>query len=789
MHYLLSEIADVCGSRLSGADTLCRNALTDSRTAQAAPDPVFFAISGVNHDAHDYIRDLYGRGVRAFVVERQVDTTGMPGAGFVVVPSAVEALQSLAAHHRASFKGVVVAITGSNGKTVVKEWAAQLAPGGVRLVRSPKSYNSQIGVPLSVLMIEGDEQVAIIEAGISRQGEMERLEKVVRPDLGVITTIGDAHQEGFSDIGAKLDEKLKLFAHTPRIIYNSAYTAVGERLRQLYPAATLLDAATEKAAYGAFADRAGQENAASAMAIWRALGYPADPAALGGLQPVAMRLELKEGIAGSQIIDDSYNSDINSLGIALDYLRGVAAGRPTALIISDILQSGMDDLALYAQVAQMVRAAGVSLLVGIGERIARHAAIFGAGAAFYPSAGDFLRSFDQGSLAGHTVLLKGNRSARFELLSHALQLRTHTTTLEVDLDAMSANLSHLRGRLTPGTRVMAMIKAYSYGNGGYEVASMLRRQGVDYLAVAFADEGVALRTRGERGPIVVLNADQDSFDLMVAHNLEPEIYSFASLDAFRAALARHGERDFPVHIKFDTGMHRLGFGQEDIDSLCAILRGDRLIRVATLFSHLAVSDDPAEDAFTLGQIELFDRFSSQVGEALGYMPLRHVANSAAVERFPEARFDMVRLGIGLYGVSAAEDRMLRPVATLRSRVVQVRALQPGQTVGYGRAGVITRPSRIATVPIGYADGLDRGLGEGRWAMLTSGGPAPTIGRICMDTCMIDVTGLDVAEGDPVTVFSPGPGNRVEDMARVLGTIPYEVMTGISTRVKRIFIKE
>ncbi len=783
MEYRLSRIAAISGGTPEGPDHTVRSAITDSRMAAAADRPVFFAIAGVNHDGHKYIGELYARGVRSFVVERPVDAAQFPEAGFVHVAGSVDALQRLATHHRNTFTGTVVAVTGSNGKTIVKEWAAQLAPPAVRVARSPKSYNSQIGVPLSVLMMRGDEQVVILEAGISRPGEMERLERIIRPDIGIVTTLGDAHQENFRSVTDKLDEKLKLFRGARTVIYNGNHPAVAAQIRKL--SANPVDAAQQAEAYAFSSERTAQENAASAVALWDVLGVPhaETVARLPLLQSVAMRLELKEGINGSLIIDDSYNSDINSLGIALDYMKSVAAGRPQTLILSDILQSGMADGELYAKVAAM--AAGVEHVVGIGERIRSHAGLFGGTGQFHPSAEAFLAAMDQRELAGNIILVKGNRSSQFEKLSHALQLRTHTTTLEIDLDAMAANLSRLRSKLRPTTRIMAMIKAFGYGNGGYEVAATLQRQGVDYLAVAFADEGVALRERGITAPIVVLNADSDSFDVTIRHGLEPEIYNFASLDAFLAAVARHSETHYPIHVKLDTGMHRLGFCEEDMPRLAELLHGEGRVRVATVFSHLAASDEPSQEDFTRGQIALFDRMSDR----LGCPALRHIANSAAAERYPEAQFDMVRLGIGLYGISASGDRALQPVGTLRTRIVQVKELAAGETAGYGRAGRIDRPTRLATIPVGYADGLDRRLGEGRWRMRVAGGTAPTVGRICMDTCMIDITGLDAREGDDVVVFGPAAGFRPEDMARVLGTIPYEIMTSIPGRVKRIFIKE
>ncbi len=708
----------------------------DSRTS--VPAGMFVAISGRNHDGHDYVGELYDRGVRAFMVEREV---ALPAdAGVVRVEDSVEALQALAADWRGRFGGVVVGITGSNGKTVVKEWVAATAPAGVKVFRSPKSWNSQVGVPLSVLMIEGDEDVAVIEAGISQPGEMEKLARVVRPDIGILTMIGDAHQENFESPEQKLREKMLLF--------EGAREVVG-----------------------------GDSNRESVEGVWRALGYDVE---VGEMPPVAMRLELKEGVNGSVLVDDSYNSDINSLGIALDYLQSVAGGRPRTLVLGDILQSGFSDDELYARVGDMVSRSGVDRLVAVGERIGRHR--FAVPTEFYANVEAFLAALRRDDVAGRAILIKGNRGSRFERLGHALSSRSHTTVLEVDLDAVVHNLNTLR---VPGIRTMAMVKASAYGHGAYEIAATMQHQGVDYLAVAFADEGVALRERGIAMPVVVLNADADSFELMVASALEPEIYNFESLAAFADVLARHGERNYPVHIKLDTGMHRLGFGEGDMERLADELdKHSQLLRVGSVFSHLACADDPAMDDFTHGQIAAFERMSGALCAKLPYVPLRHLANSAGAVRFPEARFDMVRLGLGLYGFGTPG---LRPVSTLRTRVVQVRDLAEGEAVGYGCEGAVSRPSRVATISVGYADGLRRHLGNGRWKMMVRGVEVPTLGRISMDTCVLDVTDVDVQVGDRVEVF--GAHASVEDMAAVLGTIPYEVMTAIAPRVKRVYVKE
>lgn len=785
MNYLLSEIAAICGGRLTGSDGIVTAVFTDSRNSAAGEGSLFVAIGGRNHDGHAYINELYGRGVSGFIIERDVMTDKYPDAGFIGVDSSVDALQKLAAHYRTNFRGTVIGITGSNGKTVVKEWIAGLVPPDMKLFRSPKSYNSQIGVPLSVLMIKGDEDLAVIEAGISEPGEMERLERIIRPDIGIITTLGDAHQENFGSLEQKATEKLKLFRAASTIIYNSAYPLI---VKALPASAKLVDAARQKEAYVVFGDEASRENAAAALALCDVLGFDhaASVARLAELHPVAMRLELKEGIHDSLIVNDSYNSDINSLAIALDYLKSIAGGRRRTLILSDILQSGFAEPELYERVASLVKSSGVEKFVGVGQKIKTYGAFFGdLDAEFYPTTESYLASMRREDIAGRAILLKGNRASQFERLSHALERLSHTTVMEIDLDAMIHNLNVYRVRLAPGTKLMAMVKASAYGNGDYEVAGTLQRQGVDYLAVAFADEGVLLRRRGITVPIVVLNADSDSFELMIANSLEPEIYNMRSFTEFATALQRYGERAYPVHIKLDTGMHRLGFGQEDIEQLCATLQTNgELIRVSTIFSHLACSDDPAEDRFTRGQIALFEKMSERVMSVLTYKPLRHIANSAAIARLPEARFDMVRLGIGLYGIG---ETGLRPVSILRSRIVQIKHLAVGETVGYGREGKVERPSVVATVPVGYADGLNRRLGNGRWSFMVNGRPAPTLGRISMDTCVIDVTEIDAAEGDDVIIF--GESNSLEQMARTLGTIPYEVMTGIAQRVKRIYIKE
>lgn len=789
MIYLLSRIAELVGGVFTGCDRTVRSVVTDSRslTCELGAEPLFVAMCGANHDSHGFVRQMYDRGVRAFLVECPVEE--LPGCGYVRVGNAIEALQRLAADYRAQFRGTVVGITGSNGKTVIKEWIAEELPAGVKFYRSPKSYNSQLGVPLSVLMLEGDERLAIFEAGISRPGEMERLERIIRPDVVIFTSLGDAHQENFLNLEQKCDEKMKLAHGARKIIYHSYYEPLGRMVAERFADRKPVDAALfPEAPAAVVGNAASRRNAQIVEAFCAVMGYPAP--AFASAPAVAMRLEVKDGIYDSVIVNDAYNLDLNSLALALDYLHNVALARKRTLVLSDVSQSGLTDDELYGRVAGMVARAGVDTLVGVGPKLKRYAALFGCEKEFYPSTDACIARIGREAVAGRAVLLKGARDFRFEKLAHALSRKSHTTVLEVDLDAMIHNLNYFRSKLRPATKLVAMVKAASYGAGDFEVAQMLQHQGVDYLAVAFADEGVLLRERGITMPVVVLNADADSFELMIANRLEPEIYSLRSLLDFAAAVDHAGDMRYPIHVKLDTGMHRLGFMEHEVEALCEALARTPQVKVASVFSHLNCSDMPAEDGYTRAQIERFDRMSAAVAAALPYPVLRHTANSAAIERFPEAQFDMCRLGLGLYGFGFEHNDALRPVAALRTRIVQIKHLEAGETVGYGRAGKLTRPTVTATIPIGYADGLDRHLGCGRWSVVVAGRPAPIVGRICMDSCMIDLTGIEgVEEGDEVTIFSAAPGNDLETMARVLDTIPYEIMTSVSARVKRIYLKE
>ncbi len=783
MNYLLSEIAHIVGGELRGDDLRVREVATDSRSVISTEDTLFAAIHGKHHDGHNYIERMAKRGVRAFIVEREVAIDG--ASSVIIVDDSIAALQRLATYHRSKFKGTVVGITGSNGKTIVKEWAARSMPCSVRSFASPKSYNSQLGVALSLLMLEGEERVAFIEAGISEPGEMLRLEQMIRPDIVVITSIGDAHSANFLSLEQKIDEKLELCRNAHTIIYSREYPALKQRIEQRYADRELIDSSNESVDDILELSDALSVDAAHVAALMHKLGYGVDGAVFSA--KVAMRLELKEGIDNSMIIDDTYNSDINSVIVALDALHRQSMGRRKVAVISDILQSGMPAEELYARVAEAVRNARVDYLIGVGEQIAKHSSLFDRNSSFYYSTDELLENFQRERWGDSVILVKGSRDSRFERITRLLERRTHTTTLEVDLAAMKKNLNYFRRHLPHQHPMVAMVKAWSYGTGDVDVARMLQHEGVSYLAVAFADEGVTLRSKGITMPIVVLNADHDSFDVMVSHDLEPEIYSFQSLDEFRRAVLRAGRENYPIHIKLDTGMHRLGFMEDDIDLLGRGLHLDTTLHIASIFSHLSCADMPEEDTFTREQLARFEYMSSQLIEWLDYTPLRHIANSAAIVRFPEAKYDMCRLGLGLYGYGFEHNEELIPVATLSTRIVQIKQLRRGESVGYGRSARLERDTTIATIPVGYADGLDRHLGNGRWSVKVAGHLAPIIGRVCMDSAMIDITDIaGVAVGDKVTIFSSERGLTLEEMAEVLGTISYEIMTSVSARVKRIY---
>jgi alanine racemase len=826
--YQLQELAGVVGAanKIGDIDHAAISFLiTDSRKVVSPESSLFFAIKGERRDGHDFIPDLYSSGVRNFVVSDTDVVNSFPDANFIVVPDPLKIMQQLATWHRNKFRIPVIGITGSNGKTIVKEWLFQLLREDFSIVRSPKSYNSQIGVPLSVWQIEEGNSLGIFEAGISQPDEMMQLGSLIQPTIGVFTNIGSAHDENFDNADSKIREKLKLFIHTNKLIYCKDYAGLHEQIT----ASTILPAACSLFTWSKrlkadlqigritkheheteiqgiykndfigiripFSDEASIENAIHCWAVMLFLDISNEVISqrMEFLSPVAMRLEMKEGINNCSIINDSYNSDLGSLTIALDFMNQQKQHNKRTIILSDILQSGKNEADLYREVAALLKKKNISRLIGVGSAINRQASSFDIEKIFYSTTEDFLRDLNYNSFNSETILIKGARSFGFERISKSLQQKAHETILEINLNAVVHNLNLFRSRLKPETKLMVMVKAFSYGSGSFEIANILQFHRVDYLAVAYADEGVELRKTGITLPIMVMNPEEQSFDAMISYKLEPDIYSFRILNQFTDALKRRANENnitkFPVHIEFDTGMHRLGFDESELNELIIRLKNNKYIRIASVFSHLVASDEQVHDSFTKDQVASFNTMSSTLQSHLNYSILRHILNSSGILRFPEAQFDMVRLGIGLHGIAATpnDQRQLQMVATLKTTISQLKNIKAGDTIGYSRRGVASKDMTIATVGIGYADGLNRRLGNGVGKMLVAGELVHIVGSICMDMTMIDVSGLQVREGTEVIVF--GQDYSILDIASAIETIPYEVLTGVSERVKRIYFHE
>ncbi|TAJ14155.1 bifunctional UDP-N-acetylmuramoyl-tripeptide:D-alanyl-D-alanine ligase/alanine racemase [Marinilabiliaceae bacterium JC017] len=818
--YNLHDIASMTGGKLihPHEDNISR-ILIDSRKVFTPEQTLFIALKGRNHDGHLYIKDLYQRGVRAFVVERYFsEYTSYPDACFISVTNALTALQQLAARHRQTMPFPVLGITGSNGKTIVKEWITQLIAGDKTVIRSPRSYNSQVGVPLSLWLLEKQADLGIIEAGISHPGEMSRLAPIIAPDLGLITNIGQAHQENFLSIEEKLREKLHLFEKTSILFYCKDHTLVDQLIKARYPHKQTIcwgtqpdcdlyienvtkeaDATIVRARWQGdnlkfnipFSDKASYENAIHAVLIALHLNIDRQDLMLRTpkLQSVGMRLEQKEGINNCLLIDDAYNSDFTSLEIALDFLiqQGHKKGLSKTLILSDILQAGIPEQALYAKVKALIKEKGINRLIGIGPAITKAFREDDSNIKCYLSTGDFLKDFALNKFQNEAILIKGSRSFTFERITTLLEKRRHKTVCEVNLNALAHNLNFFRGKLKPQTRLLAMVKAFSYGSGSFEIANLLQHQKVDYLGVAFADEGMELRAAGINVPIMVMNPEPLSFPLMIQYDLEPEIYSLQQLHEYARCVEREGLDGLPIHIKIDTGMYRSGFMPDQIPQISEKLKLYPHLYVKSAFSHLAGSDEAQHDTFTELQIERFTKATDALKAGLGYPFMRHILNSAGIERFPQAQFEMVRLGIGMYGISPENEAHLLNVISLKSYISQIKEVPAFETIGYGRKGVLKNNSRIAVIPIGYADGLDRHLSNEKGKVMINGRFVPIIGNICMDMCMADITNISAEEGDEVVIF--GDDYPVSQIAKILDTIPYEVLTSISRRVKRIYFSE
>ncbi len=789
------------------------NISIDSRSLQNGHQTLFFTLVGPNNDAHNYISALIEKGVQNFVVT-YIPKESEGKANFLVVKNTLEALQQFASHHRNLFNFPIIGLTGSNGKTIVKEWLNFLLSPEYNIVRSPKSYNSQVGVPLSVLAINEKHNLGIFEAGISKVNEMEKLEFIIKPSIGILTNIGSAHDEGFPNIGEKITEKLKLFKHSEVIIYqkNEIVDTVLSKTRKcsgktfnwsftdknadvfIEKNNDLLQIAVKNKEIFElkipFQDDASVENAISCLMVLLYFGYDQETIAnrIEQLFPVEMRLKVKNGINNSTIIDDSYSSDFQSLKMALDFLENQKQHEKKTIILSDIFESGLTNEELYSKVSQLIISNKISRVVAIGKTISAFKNNF-PNCLTFENTEDFIENLTILKFENETILIKGARHFQFEKIVAALEEKTHETVLEINLNAISHNLNFFKSKLKPGTKIMVMVKAFGYGSGGFEIAKLLEHHKVDYLGVAFADEGISLKNSGIQLPIMVLNPETTSFSAIIQHQLEPEIYSLKGLNAFLKIAEQKNLKGFPIHIKLDTGMHRLGFEEDNLDELISTLKENKFVTVKSILSHMATSDTLEHQKFAQSQINLFEKLSSKLMNELQINPIRHILNTSGISNFSQGQFDMVRLGIGLYGVSndAEEQKYLENVGALKSVISQIRTIQVGESVGYGRRFIAERPSKIATIPIGYADGISRQWGNGLGFVTINNQKATIIGSICMDMLMVDVTEIRCKEGDAVMIFGESP--TVTFMAKQLHTIPYEILTSISQRVKRVFYRE
>lgn len=821
--YSLDAIVQMTGgSVISKSDEeRIRHILIDSRLYQPREGVIFFALKTARNDGHRYVKELLNRGVRHFVVSEASAAQQLQGANVILVPDTAAALQRLAGAHRASFGGRVLAITGSNGKTVVKEWLFQLLHRYRKMMRSPRSYNSQIGVPLSLWLMRPTHDLAVIEAGISQPGEMHRLAEIIKPDVGIFTNIGLAHQEHFTDFHQKIAEKLLLFSEAATVIYCKDHTEVHRALSAGFAHShtsllswTLLGDTTadfiiqatptgegtslsgtyagqKRAINLAFTDSASLENACHCWLYLLFEGLSDEEIAQGfaHLTPIAMRLEQLDGVHGSTVINDAYNSDFTSLEIALGQLGIQRKNHHHTAIVSDLVQSGEPPEHIYKRMADLVRANGIHTFIGVGPGLCAHRHFFeGMDAKFYPDTGDFLKNFQHRDFARQNILVKGARRFAFEQIASILSEKTHETILEIDLSRIRENLNYLRSMLQPEVQVMVMVKAFAYGSGAYEVARTLEFYGVEYLAVAYADEGITLREAGIQMPIMVLNPELSTYDAMIRYKLEPQIFSFRTLRKFVDTLfAADGDLAYPIHLKINTGMNRLGFDLDEVDELGAFLASNEAVRVVSVFSHLAGSESTEFDGLTHRQAERFDKAVQTLHKHMAYSFKRHLLNSQGVFRHPQYQMDMVRIGLALYGISgnATFRKHLKPVSRLVTTISQLRKVSAGEGVGYSPKQLLTHESDVAVIPIGYADGLPRALGNGVGHVLIRGQRRPFLGNICMDMAMVDVTGVGCREGDQVEVF--GDHMDVYEMADNLGTIPYEVLTSVSQRVKRVYL--
>lgn len=798
--------------------------LTDSRKLQLPESSLFFALEGIGRNGHHFIQELYDKNVKAFVVTDEVKIEAFPEADFLVVENVLQALQHIAAWHRAHFDLPVVGITGSNGKTIVKELLFQLLQEDYNIIRSPKSYNSQIGVPLSVWPINKNNDLGIFEAGISELGEMKNLEPIIKPGIGIFTHVGEAHAEGFESIQQKIVEKFQLFLHAKLLIYNIdeplLAVAIQQFIKEKNPTLQTFTWGRQSNAdiriwqieklelvtsiefeyqeqrrriVIPFTDEASIANCMHSCVLMLSLGISTKLIAerMKALKPIALRLELKKGINNTSIINDTYNSDIDSLKIALQFLQQQKQHKKKTIILSDLFQTGMSEQELYTRVARNINAANPDQFIGIGEQLNQQKELFKNVPIthFFGSTKDMLEALPDLQFANEIILIKGARRFELDVLSKQLEAQAHQTVLEINLDAIRHNVLFYRSLLKPGIKLMVMVKAFGYGAGGSEVANIIQQTGVDYLSVAYVDEGIALRNAGITLPVMVLNVSEDDFSILIRYDLEPELFSISLMRSFSDFLMQKSIEKYTVHIKLDTGMHRLGFVEENMENLLEFLGSSSVFKIASVFTHLAASENAIHDEYTHQQATIFRKMSASIRSVVKENFLEHICNTSAIARFPEMQLDMVRLGIGAYGVDAnpeVQEKLLN-VTTLKSTIAQIKRLPKGASVGYGRNYFLEKDSDIAVVRIGYADGYRRSFGNGVGKILVNGTLAKTVGNICMDMTMIDVTGIDCSEESDVIIF--GKELPVQYLAAWSRTIPYEVLTNISQRVNRLYYQD
>lgn len=809
MRYLFSEIVSIISPLLVKGESVeeIHSVDIDSRTIKAPETTIFLALSTESGNGHNYIQEAYDKGVRHFIVEDIAALEELEGVSYLQVYSSLKALQKFAKYHRSLFKIPVIAITGSNGKTIVKEWLSQLLMTTFIVVKSPKSYNSQIGVPLSILRMEKTHEVAIFEAGISEPGEMDALYDMIRPTHGVFTNLGAAHDAYFSSRKQKAVEKNKLFKNVVKLVFSSTWSEfisnpnsktwgtegdveVNINVNNKEAQISLVFKDSDEYFTIPFSDKASIENAINAYLMAKEIGVPSEVLenAIQKITPVAMRLELREAINDCYLISDYYNADISGISIALDFMRQQKGEYPKTVILSDIFESKESTEQLITSLDQLFVSNGVNRLIVIGEQFAKNLDLFQVPVFGYASTEAFLKQFINLNFNKESILLKGQRSFHFEKIAEKLQRKLHSTYLEIDLNAVRNNLNYFKQQLFSSTKIMVMVKALAYGSGNIEMAQFLNYVNVDYLGVAFVDEGIELRKSGIDLPIMVLNPSPESYELMLDYNLEPEVYNWKSLDEVISVAEKRSEQT-PIHIKIDTGMHRLGFVSEDIQELIGIIKNNNKINIKSVFSHLATSDEPGLKEHTLRQLNSFNEVLLAFEESLDYTIDAHILNSAGILAFPEGQHSMVRLGLGLYGITPFEQHRgaLQPVSQLKTIVSQIKYLKKGDAVGYGRREIAQQDLATATVPIGYADGLPRLVGNRKGYMLVNGQKAPIIGNVCMDMTMLDVSAIEVKEGDEVEVF--GKNIHPDKLANWAQTISYEILTNISSRVKRIYVQD